>query len=298
MNRGKNLFCYLMVAPALIAVILLGIYPMLQTLWLSVVNYDLLTVATEGTPFVGADNYIEIFSDDRFVQSLVNTLTFTVIVVTSVVLLGLLIAHVLNMDFPGRSVVRVLVLVPWFIPPVVASMVWLWMFQPDQSPINNVLKDLGLIQRNIKFLTDTNTIGPVSIPMLSVSAVRAWHGLPFVIIFILAGLQSLPAELYEAAQIDGATVMQRFFYLTLPLLRPVLSILVVLLVIGGIGHFEVNYVMTAGGPRNLTNILAVHAYQQAFSFYRFDLASAASSIILLITGPIAVFYIYYQIKRD
>jgi ABC-type sugar transport system permease subunit len=285
-----------MVTPALLVVLVLGMYPMLDSLRISVLQYDLLRIANEGTPFVGLQNYITIFNDARFIKTLINTIAFVIIAVSVVVTLGLFLAQVLNMNFRGRGVVRMIVLVPWFIPPVVASMVWIWIFQTDRSPINHILRELGLITSNIGFLTNTDTVGPVSIPMLAVSSVRVWNGLPFVVIFLLAGLQSLPHELYEAAEIDGANRVQRFLYITLPLLRPVLSILITLLAIGGIGHFEFNYIMTGGGPRDLTNIMAVLSYQQAFVFHRFDFAAAISGIILLLTGPIAVIYIYNQIK--
>ena len=296
MNWRRNLFCYLMVAPALIIVGILGIYPMLDTLRISFLQYDLLRVMSEGTPFVGFANYREIFQDERFLLSTMNTITFVVVVVGILIILGLLIAEMLNRDFLGRGAVRTAVLVPWFIPPVVASMVWTWMFQTDRSPINHVFRSLGLIERNIPFLTDITTYGPINLPLLAVSSVRIWHGIPFVVIFLLAGLQTLPKDLYEAAEIDGANAIQKFFNITIPLLKPVLSILLTLLVIGGLGHFEINYIMTRGGPRDLTNILSVLAYQQAFSFQRFDLAAASSMIVLLLTGPVAYIYIRDQLK--
>jgi multiple sugar transport system permease protein len=287
-----------MVAPALIIVAMLGIYPVLSSLRMSFVQYDLLRVNTEGTPFVGLKNFQTIFADPRFVQTLTNTLVFVVIIVGTVIFIGVMIAQVLNMNFPGRGTFRSIVLVPWVTPPVVAAAIWLWMFQTERSPINQLLRAVGLIDSNIRFLTDASlTWGPVSIPMLSVSAVRVWIGLPFVTVMILAALQSIPMEIYEAAEIDGATTPDKFRFITLPLLRPVLTILATLLVISGIGHFEVNYVMTAGGPRDLTNVLAVLAYQQAFLFYRFDIAAAMSSVILLMTGTIAIGYIWVRLRE-
>lgn len=296
MTRRRMLFCYLMVAPALIFTVLLGIYPMLDSLRISFLQYDLLRIRTEGTPFVGFQNYITIFQDPRFVHTLINTVMFTVLAVISVVTLGLFLAQVLNVDFVGRSVVRSLVCVPWFVPPAVAAAVWMWMFQTERSPINHLFRDIGLIDRNIRFLTDTTTFGPINIPMLSITAVRVWNGLPFAVIFILAALQTIPKELYEAASIDGAHAAQKFLHITMPMLKPVLSILITLLVIGGIGSFEINYIMTGGGPQNLTNILAVFSYQQAFMFFRFDLAAAASGVILLLTSVICFFYVRSQIK--
>lgn len=296
--RRRTLFCYLMIAPALFLVLTLGIYPMLDSLRLAVLQYDLMRIPTEGTPFVGLRNFETIFQDARFLQTLRNTLVFVIIAVGSVVLLGLLIAQVLNLEFPGRGTLRSVVLIPWVIPPVVASAIWMWVYQPDRSPINQVLRELGLISMNIRFLTDSaNTWGWANIPMLAVSSVRVWNGLPFVTVMILAGLQSISADIYEAAEIDGAGTFDKFRYVTIPMLRPVLAILITLLTIGGIGHFEINYIMTGGGPNNLTNVLAVMAYQQAFTLFRFDLASAISSVILIMTAIIAALYIRDRIRE-
>lgn len=300
MENRRLRFCYLMVTPTLLVVVILGIYPMLDSIRISLLQYNLLNIQAEGTPFVGLANYRTLFEDPRFLHTLLNTFLFVLIVVPVIVLIGLFIAVVVNREFIGRGVIRTAVLLPWFIPPAVASIIWLWIFQTDRSPINDVLLGSGLLETNIRYLTDANRLlgTPVSVPMLAVSAVRVWHGLPFVILLLLAGLQSLPEELYEAARIDGANGAQRFLFITIPLLRPVLTILITLLLITGIGHFEINYIMTNGGPQDMTNILAVLSYQQAFTFYRVDLAAATSTIILLATALVAVVYIRAQMRED
>jgi ABC-type sugar transport system permease subunit len=288
-----------MVAPALILVLALGVYPMVDSLRLSFLQYDLMRIHTEGTPFVGFQNFVTVFQDPRFLQTLQNTLVAVSIVVPAVVILGMIVAMVLNRNFRGRGLLRSLVLVPWVTPPVVASSIWMWVFQPERSPINQILRALGIIDVNIRFLTDaTNKFGPLSVPLLSVGLVRVWGGLPFVSVMLLAGLQSIPVEIYEAAEIDGANGVQKFFFVTLPQLRSVLTVLVTLLFIGGIGIFNVHFIMTRGGPQNLTNVLSVMSYIQAFSFYRFDLASAVSSIILIITGLISVFYVRSVVRQQ
>jgi multiple sugar transport system permease protein len=292
MGRSRLIFCYVMVAPAVLLVLTLTVYPMLESLRMSFVQYDLMRINVDGTPFVGLKNFETVFADRRFTISLLNTFLFAVIVVSTVLFLGLMIAQLLNMAFRGRGILRSMILIPWVTPPVVAATVWVWMYQPERSPFNQILRALGIIQLNIRFLGDPATfLGGISIPMLAVSSVRVWNGLPFVTLMILAGLQSIPQELYEAAEIDGAGALARMRHITLPGIRPVLAILATLLGLGAVGHFEVNYVMTGGGPRDLTSILAVLAYRQAFSFYRFDLASAITTVILLLTSVIAVFYI-------
>ena len=296
MVRDKLIFCYLMVAPAMLFTIALGIYPMLYSMWMSFVEYDLLRIQQYGTPFVGFDNYVEVFSDPRFVQTVSNTVLFTILAVSGTLGISLLLSQVLNAKFPGRAIVRMAVCVPWFVPPAVASAIWMWLLNTERSPINYLLRDWGVIDSNIRFLTDSTAYGPFSIPMLAIVAVRVWNGMPFAVIFILAALQSIPRTLYEAAEVDGATIMQKFWHVTLPSLKPVLLILLTLLIIGGLGSFEINYIMTGGGPNNMTNIMAVYSYQQAFSFFRFDLASAASGVILILTGFVCVFYIRAQFK--
>jgi ABC-type sugar transport system permease subunit len=287
-----------MVAPALLFTLVLGIYPMIASLWISFLDYDLLSVANEGSSFVGLRNYVTLFGDPRFLQTLVNTVVFTLLAVAISILLGVILSQAANAPMPGRSILRTVLCLPWLVPPAVAAAIWMWLFQTERSPINAVARDAGLIGNNIGFLTDSGTWGPFSIPMMSVIAVRVWNGLPFVIIFLLAALQSIPKDHYEAAQIDGANAWSRFRHVTLPALGPVLAVLVALLFMTGFGHFEINYVMTGGGPQNLTNVLAVFSYQQAFSFFRFDYGAAASGVILVLTSLVCVFYIRAQIRSD
>lgn len=294
----KNIFCYLMVAPAFLLTALLGIYPMISSLVMSFYSYDLLKINTEGSEWVGLANYKTILSDPRFIETISQTFLFTILAVAIVVSIGLFLAQIINQKFRGRAVLRTAIFSPWFVPPAVASAIWMWLLNVDRSPINDLLMNAGLIESNIRFLTDSDSFLGISIPMLSIVAVRVWNGLPFVIIFLLAGLQSIPKGVYDAAEMDGATVFQKFRYVTLPMLKPVMLVLLALLFMGGFGHFEMNYIMTGGGPNNMTNVLAVWSYQQGFGFLRFDLASAASGIILLMTSVICFFYLRLQSKDD
>lgn len=294
----KNIFCYVMVAPALAITIFLGVYPMIDTMLISFQSYDLLTLQNEGTRWIGLDNYREILANEKFLQTISQTVIFTVLAVGISVAMGLFLAQIVNAEFRGRSVLRTIILSPWFVPPVVASAIWLWLLETNTSPMNSILLDAGLIERKIRFLTDSDTIGPFSIPMLSIVAVRCWNGLPIIIIFLLAGLQSIPKSLYEAAEMDGGGVWAKFRYVTLPMLRPVLMVLFALLFLGGFGHFEMNYIMTGGGPRNLTNVLAVWTYQEGFQFLRYGKAAAAGGIVLVMCSIISVFYLWAQSKDN
>lgn len=294
----KNIFCYLMIAPAMILTGLLGVYPMISSMIMSFRSYDLLTVRTKGSDWVGLRNYEDILSDDRFLQTISQTVIFTILAVAISVSMGLFLAQIINAKFRGRAIVRTLIFTPWFVPPVVASVVWIWLLNTNSSPFNSLLIDLGLIDRNVRFLTNSDTWGPFSIPMMSIVAVRVWNGIPFIVIFLLAGLQSIPKSLYEAADMDGANILQKFRHVTLPMLWPVMMVLLALLFMGGFGHFEMNYIMTGGGPRNLTNVLAVWTYQEGFQFLRFDKAAAAGGIILVMTSIISAFYLWAQAKDN
>ncbi len=293
MRRRTELFCYVMVLPATVLVLALSVFPMVSTLRSAFFDHDLLKSAAYGVPFVGLANFQELFQEDpRFWRTLSNTITFVIIAVSVSVILGLIIALVLNQEMRGRGLLRSAVLIPWVTPPVVASGIWVWMFSGERSPINDLLMGLGLITRPIAFLSNWQAEwGPVNLPMLAVSSVRIWGGLPFITIMLLAGLQSIPKDMYEAAEIDGAGIWQRFRFVTLPLLMPVLQVLLTLLFIGGFGVFDIHYIMTRGGPVDRTNVLAVLLYQYAFQFYRLGYAAAIGVVILALTGVIAAIYL-------
>ena len=146
MGRSRLIFCYVMVAPAVLLVLTLTVYPMLESLRMSFLQYDLMRINVDGTPFVGLENFKTVFTDRRFTISLINTFLFAVIVVSIGLFLGLMIAQLLNMAFRGRGILRSMILIPWVTPPVVAATVWVWMYQPERSPFNQVLRALGLIQ--------------------------------------------------------------------------------------------------------------------------------------------------------
>ncbi|WP_424928899.1 carbohydrate ABC transporter permease [Amaricoccus tamworthensis] len=298
MERKRRWFCFFMVLPAILFTVVLGLIPMFTSLGWSFLEYDLMRVQEHGTPFVGLENYRTVLNDGRFLRSISNTFVMTGLVVVVAIALGLVLAHVMKAEYRGRAIVRVLICAPWFVPPVVAAAIWAWLLNADRSPINSALMDAGIIESNIRFLTDSSTWGPFSIPLLSVTAVRIWNGLPFIVIFILAGMQSIPRDLYEAVDVDGGNLWSKFRHVTLPLLRPILGVLIMLLLITGIGHFEINYIMTGGGPQDMTNVMAVYSYLQAFNFFRFDLASAAGGLILLITAAICFFYIRTQLRNE
>lgn len=289
-SRGF-LFEALMVLPALLVVAVFGLYPLIDTLRMSFLDYDIFRIHFAGTPFVGLENYAAILSQPAFLQTFLNTAVFGLVVTTAILVVALAVAPVLNRKVFGTGLLRGIALMPWFVPGIVASAIWLWMFSPGQSPINQVLMELGWIDVPLRFLGETGTWGPFSLPLAAIAVARIWGGLPIAITLILAGLQSIDNAIYDAAKMDGANRWQTFLHITLPQLRPTLLILTSLLLIATVGHFELVYLMTGGGPDNLTNVLAVYSYQKAFVDGQYGLAAAASSIILVISAVIGAFYI-------
>jgi multiple sugar transport system permease protein len=249
LEREGSLGLILMV-PAVSILLLFIAYPFLLGIWYS------LTDARIGVPghFVGLNNFITNTQNGIFQQTLKNTFVYTGITTVFKLVLGLALALLMNQRFRGRNLVRAALLLPWIIPTALSTLAWLWIFDSTYGIISWLLKNAGLIQRNIPFLGD-----PV-LAMGSVISVNIWRGTPFFAISLLAGLQTIPQDLYEAAAIDGASAWQRFRRVTLPLIMPVLTIITMFSIIWTFADFQLVYVLTRGGPANSTHLLATLAY--------------------------------------
>jgi multiple sugar transport system permease protein len=199
--------------------------------------------------------------------------------------LGLLAALLLNERFAGRSLVRSAILIPWIIPGIVAAVTWKWLYHPNFGMVNHLLTGLGLTPTYTNWLADLRWALP------AVLLVNIWKSFPFAMMMLLAGLQSAPADLYEAARVDGATAPQRLIYLTLPLLRPVLLVVALLLTIWNLSTFTYIYVLTGGGPVRQTEVLGVYIYAMAFQNFKFGQAAAAAVILFIIATLLSVAYL-------
>jgi multiple sugar transport system permease protein len=249
LEREGSLGLILMV-PAVSILLLFIAYPFLLGIWYS------LTDARIGVAghFVGLNNFITNTQNGIFQQTLKNTFVYTGITTVFKLVLGLALALLMNQNFRGRNLVRAALLLPWIIPTALSTLAWLWIFDSTYGIISWLLKNAGLIQRNIPVLGD-----PV-LAMGSVISVNIWRGTPFFAISLLAGLQTIPQDLYEAAAIDGASAWQRFRRVTLPLIMPVLTIITMFSIIWTFADFQLVYVLTRGGPANSTHLLATLAY--------------------------------------
>jgi multiple sugar transport system permease protein len=247
----EGTLAYLMMTPGGLVLLLFMAYPFALGLWLSLTDKF---AGWPGSDFVGLANYRWLWDDPIFEKTVQNTFTYGVLTVPFKLLLGLGLALLLNQRFRFVRLFRAGLLLPWIVPTAISSLAWLMLFDPVLSPISLVLTDWGLIDDNINFLGDrTNALA-------SVCLANIWRGVPFFAITILAGLQAVPNELHEAAALDGAGSVQRFFGVTLPVIRNIVLIATLFSIIWTFADFQLIYVLTKGGPVNGTHVFGTFAY--------------------------------------
>lgn len=257
-------------------------YPLYQTLVLSFTNANILNpgVSPEG---VGFANYIYLFSDATWWRAVLNTVIFTVSSVGVELVLGLIIALVVNAEFRGRGLVRTAMLIPWAIPTVVAAQMWRWMYNDIYGVINDFFLRIGILDAPVAWLADP------SVTLGAVIAVDVWKTTPFMALLLLAGLQSIPKELYEAARVDGANAWRQFWSVTWPLLLPAALVALIFRTLDALRVFDIIYVMT--GSQIATISMSVYARQQLVDFGDLGYGSAVSMVIFLIIGLFTVVYL-------
>jgi multiple sugar transport system permease protein len=264
------------ILPAMIVLAMLIAYPVVYTGYLSAVDVH---------GHLTGKNYLNVLRPAVTRQAFFNLIYYVGGSIVFQVILGTLAAILLNQKFWGRSVVRSITLIPWVVPGIVAATTWAWMFHTEFGIINYMLTGPGLLKAPIGWLTDRNTVMPVLI------AINVWKLFPFVAIMVLAGLQAIPADLYEAAKIDGAGFWEEVWYITLPQVRPVLVAVTLLLVIWGLNAITLIYAITGGGPANLSLITPIQIYQLAFQSFQFNEAAALSVLFFLVAAIIVAIYI-------
>ena len=251
--NNRNLMGLLFLAPAAVILLVFLTYPLGLGIWLG------LTDVKVGRPgiFVGLENYFWLFEDDIFWLSVFNTFLYTFVASIIKFGLGLWLAIILNNNIPFKAFVRAIALLPFIVPTVLSALVFWWIYDSQDSVISWVLIEMGIIDTTIDFLGDTTNA------RASVIAANIWRGIPFVAITLLAGLQTIPQSLYEAATIDGASEWQRFMKITLPLLTPIIAVVMTFSVLFTFTDFQLIWVMTRGGPANATHLMATLSYQRA-----------------------------------
>ena len=267
-ERRERRLAWVMVLPALGTVVLVAIFPLAWTFWESLHLHDLRAPGA-GRPFVGAENYLRLAGDARFWSALAHTGFFTAVTVTLELLLGLAVALALDTLGRGRALARALVLLPWAVPTVVAALVWRFMFEGD-GVANTLLLDTGLLSAPLTWFAGEWSAW---VPLVLADV---WKTTPFVALLLLAGLQAIPAELHEAATIDGADTWRRFREITLPLIAPALLVAALFRTLDALRVFDLVYVLTGGGPGTATEPVSLYAYEQLLRNLRFGYGSAAS----------------------
>jgi len=276
-------FGYLLAAPAVILLLAITAYPLGYNIWNSLQH----NVINSGVPptFAGADNYRRIFTDNQFLPALAHTAGFTVVSVALETMIGLALALALNRKFPGRGLVRAAVFIPWAVPTVVSAQLWKSMFDPQNGWVNYVLAALHLPLAHTTWLAQTWTA------WAAILAADAWRNTPFMAIVLLAGLQVIPGDIYEAARIDGASAWRTFTRLTLPLLRPALMVALIFRTLSSFLIFDVVYAMTGGGPGTSTSVLSYLNWQAFFVLSDYGYGGAISVALVVIALVIAAAYV-------
>jgi ABC-type sugar transport system permease subunit len=284
--KTERRLAYLLLAPAMIAILGLALLPILRTVWISLTTLKLNEPGL-GQPFVGLQNYVDLLQDSegRLLASLANTLNFTVISVSLELVLGVLIALLIHREFVGRGMVRAAVLVPWAIPTAISSLMWRFIFDDRLGLMNDIFTKLGIINSYQAWLGNPKTA------MAALITTDVWKTTPFMALLLLAGLAVIPAELYEAARVDGAGAWTTFWRITLPLLKPAMLVALVFRTLDAVRIFDLVFVMTGGGPANSTETITVFAYKTLMRYLDFGHGSALAILIFLCVMLISFIYI-------
>ena len=265
------------VLPALIPLLVFWIYPVIKTVYISFTNWDYMTPIYD---YVLFDNYIGLLKDPRFYDALKNTVMFTVGTLIPTVVIGLGLSLLMQKAFKGDGIVKFVIFSPWITPTVAISIVWAWIFESDNGFANMVLEFLGLPALNWIKSSDT--------AMLAVIIVTVWKSVGYAMIFYLAALEKVPKELYEANDIDGANILQKFRYVTLPGISPTTFFLVIITMVNSLQAYDQIQILTQGGPAGSTRTLLYMYYQLGFEEFNMGQASAVAVVLILITVAISI----------
>ena len=279
----------LLLVPALAVIAAILVLPVLQTVLLSVARNT--TSVLQAFDFAGLANYQRLFATPRFLTAIQNTLVFTAVTVPLELVFGIVLALLLNRHLPGRWLVRLAILLPWALPTALTALMWRWMLNGEFGLFNALLQGSGLIEQRV------NWIGGIPIAMASMMTVSVWKTSSFVALLLLAGLQAIPRDVYEAAEVDGANAWSRFWTITLPLLRPAILVALLLRTMDALRAFELPFNLTDGGPLTSTETLSLYAYRVIFQYVNFNLGAAAMVVQFAIIMVIALLYIV-TLRRD
>lgn len=280
-QRKEARAAWIMMAPAIIVLAVVAVYPIIRTFWLSL-HEMVLTNPGSGFPFIGVDNYIKIFEDSRSINSIIFTLKFTVTTVFFELIIGFAAALIMNKPFKGKGLTRAAILIPWAIPTSVSALMWKFIYNDQYGLFNDILYKLGIIDEYKAWLSTSSG------SFMALVITDVWKTAPYMALLILAGLQMVPEDLYEAAKIDGANVFQRFRYVTLPSVKSTVLVALLFRTLDAFRVFDLVSVMTGGA--NGTESVSLYAYNNMMKFLDFGYGSAMAVIIFAIVFIISLLY--------
>jgi ABC-type sugar transport system permease subunit len=278
----ESVLAIVLLLPAMIVIFGVLIFPLVTSLGLSFT--DLKLTEPDSGSFIGFKNFITALKAPLFWAAIGRTTIFGVSTVLTEIILGVLIALLLNQQFKGKKIFRGLVMLPWALPYVVNGIMWKWMFDANYGAVNAFLTQTGIMESYRIWLGE-----PLSAIAIVIFA-NIWKETPVAVILIIAALQSIPKELYEAASIDGANGITKFKRITFPMLKPIITSLVVIKTIWALKEFDLVYIITKGGPANSTNLFSYYIYQHTFRFLDFGYGSALAYLLTILTIILAFFY--------
>ena len=279
------MFQWLFLLPAIVYMLLFFGYPVVKNITMSFQDYTSSTFFSGLAPWVGTRNYSAVVGMPIFSKALLNTALFTIGSIAGQFVLGLALAVFFRNRFRLSGILRSLLLLPWLLPLIVSSAIWKWILDTDSGALNQFLRSVGLISVNVPWLTST------SVALLAVIGVNIWIGIPFNVTILYGGLQDIPEDLYEAGALDGATGWKAFRNITWPLLRPVVSVVLVLGVVYTIKVLDIILGLTNGGPANATQTIATQSYLLSFGQFEFGQGAALGNILIVISLVFAIFYL-------
>lgn len=283
-----RVFAFLLVVPGLALLAAVVIYPLVTSLVTAFFEQSLLY---PGREFVGLQNVIDVLQGE-FLALFGQTMVFTLGTTIAPFIIGFALALALNTRIAGSKVMRGLMLIPWLVPGVVVSFLWMWIFNANYGVMNAVLQSIGLIEDPQAWLARPGTA------MLAVIVAKTWQSFPWMMVMLLAGLQTVPRELHEAAEIDGAGTIRRFFSITVPQMRGIIGLVLLLEFIWNFQHFDIIYVLTGGGPAGSTQTFATAVYETAFRGFDLGHAGALGLLWLLLLMALVVVYVRFSEKGE
>lgn len=273
----------LFLAPVMVVLMGVAVFPILYSFYLSFFRIKL--TRPDRTPFVWFENYTDLFTNDLFWISVWRTVTFSVVSVSAIAVIALLISLLLNQDFRGRRVLSTILLIPWAIPYVANALMWKWIYDSGYGALNGLLYQLDFIDKYMIWLGDQDKT------IFLIANAFVWKEVPLATILLLVSLKAIPADLYQAARVDGANIWQRFFHITLPAMKPGFMLVMIYETMMAIRHFDLFFILTEGGPGDASHVLSWHIYVETFRNLSFGSGAAMSYVLALVTFALSYIFI-------